>query len=47
VARVEEARALARVAGTFLYLTFSTNPSFSRTRYSGNRDSTLTGQQVL
>jgi multidrug efflux system outer membrane protein len=46
VARVDEARALARVAGSFLYPTISTNPSFSRARYSGNRDSTLTGQQV-
>jgi multidrug efflux system outer membrane protein len=46
VARVDEARALARVAGSFLYPTISTNPSFSRTRYSANRDSTLTGQQV-
>jgi multidrug efflux system outer membrane protein len=46
VARVDEARALARVAGSFLYPTISTTPSFSRTRYSANRDSTLTGQQV-
>jgi outer membrane protein, multidrug efflux system len=47
VARVDEARALARVAGSFLYPTISTNPTFSRTRYSGNRDSTITGQKVL
>src|SRR5712692_5725534 len=46
VARVDEARALARVAGSYLYPTISNNPSFSRTRYSGNRDSTLTGQKV-
>jgi outer membrane protein, multidrug efflux system len=46
VARVDEARALARVAGSFLYPTISNNPTFSRTRYSGNRDSTLTGQKV-
>src|SRR5712691_5468250 len=46
VARVDEARALARVAGSFLYPTISANPSFSRTRYSGNRASTLTGQRV-
>jgi len=46
VARVEEARALARVAGSFLYPTISNNPRFSRTRYSGNRDSAVTGQQV-
>ena len=46
VARVDEARALARVAGSYLYPTISNNPSFSRTRYSANRDSTLTGQKV-
>jgi len=46
VARVDEARALARVAGSYLYPTISNDPSFSRTRYSGNRDSTLTGQKV-
>jgi outer membrane protein, multidrug efflux system len=46
VARVDEARALARVAGSYLYPTISNNPNFSRTRYSGNRDSTLTGQTV-
>ena len=46
VARVDEARALARVAGSFLYPTISANPSFARTRFSGNRDSTITGQRV-
>ena len=46
VARVDEARALARVAGSYLYPTISNDPSFSRTRYSGNRASTLTGQRV-
>ncbi len=46
VARVDEARALARVAGSYLYPTISLNPSFMRTRYSGNRDSTVTGQRV-
>ncbi len=46
VARVDEARAVARVAGSYLYPTISNNPIFSRTRYSGNRDSTLTGQKV-
>jgi len=46
VARVDEARALARVAGSFLYPTISSNPRFSHTRYSANRDSTVTGQQV-
>src|SRR5229473_1922898 len=46
VARVDEARALARVAGSYLYPTISNDPSFSRTRYSGNRDSNVTGQKV-
>ena len=46
VARVDEARALARVAGSFLYPTISNDPSFSRTRYSANRDSAVTGQKV-
>ena len=46
VARVDEARALARVAGSFLYPTISANPSFTRLRTSGNRDSTITGQRV-
>jgi multidrug efflux system outer membrane protein len=47
VARVDEARALARVAGSFLYPTISNDPGFSRTRYSANRDSAVTGQKVL
>jgi outer membrane protein, multidrug efflux system len=46
VARVDEARALARVAGSFLYPTISSNPRVSHTRYSANRDSTVTGRQV-
>jgi len=46
VARVDEARALARVAGSFLYPTVSLDPSYSRTRYSGNRASTITGNRV-
>jgi len=46
VARVDEARALARVAGSYLYPTVSADPSFSRTRYSANRKSTFTGQPV-
>ena len=44
VARVDEARAIARVAGSFLYPTISGNPSFARTRFSGNRDSATMGQ---
>jgi multidrug efflux system outer membrane protein len=46
VARVDEARALARVAGSYLYPTISLDPSYSRTRYSGNRGSTITGNRV-
>ena len=46
VARVDQARALARVAGSFLYPTISVDPSYSRTRYSGNRRSINTGQKV-
>src|SRR5881296_1810240 len=36
VARVDEARALARVAASFLFPTISTNPSFTHLRTSGN-----------
>jgi multidrug efflux system outer membrane protein len=46
VARVDEARALTRVAGSFLYPSISLDPSFSRTRFSGTRDSTNTGRRV-
>ena len=46
VARVDEARALARVAGSFLYPTISLDPRFLRERNSGNRDSTITGRLV-
>jgi outer membrane protein, multidrug efflux system len=46
VARVDEARALARVAGSFLYPTIALDPRFIRERTSGNRDSLVTGQRV-
>jgi multidrug efflux system outer membrane protein len=46
VARVDEARALARVAGSYLYPSVSANPAFSRTRLSGTRASQVTGQAV-
>jgi len=46
VARADEARALARVAGSYLYPTISANPTFTALRTSGNRDSTITGQKV-
>jgi multidrug efflux system outer membrane protein len=45
VARVDEARALARVAGSYLSPTISLDPTFLRERYSGNRRSTRTGQR--
>ena len=41
-----QARALVRVAGSFLYPTISLDPRFIRERLSGNRDSTITGQRV-
>jgi multidrug efflux system outer membrane protein len=46
VARVDEARALARVAGSFLYPTISLDPSFTHLRTSANVDSITTGQRV-
>jgi multidrug efflux system outer membrane protein len=46
VARVDEARALARIAGSFLFPTIDANPQFSHTRYSANRNSTVTGRRV-
>src|SRR2546427_11494288 len=46
VARVDEARALARVAASFLFPTISTNPTFTRLRTSANRESTVTGRKV-
>lgn len=46
VARVDEARALARVAGSYLFPSVSANPGFSRTRVSGTRASPTTGQPV-
>ena len=47
VARVDEARALARVAGSYLYPTISANPSYTHLRTSGNRESAVTGKKVL
>ena len=47
VARVDEARALARVAGSYLFPTISADPQFSHNRYSANRASTVTGKKVL
>lgn len=44
--RVAEARAYARIAASYLAPTATFDPVFSRTRYSPNRDSTITGQSV-
>src|SRR5436309_6214693 len=38
VARVDETRALARVAGSYLYPTVFLDPPHSRNRHSANRD---------
>jgi outer membrane protein, multidrug efflux system len=46
VAAVDQARALARVARSFLAPTISTNPTFTRERTSPNRKSTFSGQPV-
>jgi multidrug efflux system outer membrane protein len=46
VARVDEARALARVAGSYLYPTISLDPVYTRLRTSANRESPFSGQRV-
>jgi multidrug efflux system outer membrane protein len=46
VARVDQARALALVAGSYLYPTVTGDPSYSRTWYSLNRKSANTGNRV-
>jgi multidrug efflux system outer membrane protein len=46
VARVDQARALARVAASFLLPTVTADPSYTRTRTSANRASVITGQPV-
>ena len=46
VARVDQARALARVAASFRYPTISVDPVISRQRLSGTRASALTGAPV-
>ena len=40
--RLNQARALARVASAGYFPTFSTDPSYARTRYSGNRPEVIT-----
>jgi multidrug efflux system outer membrane protein len=44
IARVDQARALARVAGSFLAPTVTANPTYTREHTSANRPSLLTGQ---
>jgi outer membrane protein, multidrug efflux system len=46
VAAVDQARALARVARSYLAPTISADPTFTRQRTSPNRRSTITGQAV-
>jgi multidrug efflux system outer membrane protein len=43
---VDQARALARIAGSYLAPTISANPTFTRQRTSANRKSTISGQPV-
>jgi multidrug efflux system outer membrane protein len=46
VASVDQARALARMARSYLAPTISLDPTFTRQRTSPNRESTFTGQPV-
>jgi multidrug efflux system outer membrane protein len=46
VARVDQARALARVAASYRYPTIAVSATYTRQRTSGNRVSTVTGQPV-
>ena len=46
VAAVDQARALARIARSFLAPTISTSPTFTRERFSANRESNFSGQPV-
>src|SRR3954447_5585599 len=46
MARADQSRALARVAGSFLAPTVALDPSFTRTRTSGDRPSSVTGQPL-
>lgn len=46
VAAVDQARALARVASSYLAPTISTAPTFTRERLSANRQSNITGQPI-
>jgi outer membrane protein, multidrug efflux system len=46
VAAVDQARALARIARSYLAPTIVANPAYTRERLSATRDSTITGQPV-
>ena len=46
VAAVDQARALTRVARSYLYPSIALNPAFLRQRLSANRESTISGQRV-
>jgi multidrug efflux system outer membrane protein len=46
IARLDQARALARVAASYLLPTITANPSYTRTRTSANRPSVITGQPI-
>src|SRR5881628_3345488 len=46
VASVDQARAVARVARSFLYPSIAFNPVMTREHLSGTRDSTVSGQRV-
>ena len=46
VARVDEARALARIAASYRYPTIAVSGIYTRQRTSANRVSTITGQPV-
>jgi multidrug efflux system outer membrane protein len=46
VARLDQARALSRVAASFLLPTVTADPSYTRTRSSANRASVITGKPV-
>jgi outer membrane protein, multidrug efflux system len=46
VARVDQARSLARIAASYLLPTVTADPSYTRTRTSANRASEFTGEPV-
>jgi multidrug efflux system outer membrane protein len=46
VARVDQARALARIAASYLLPTITADPAYTRTHTSANRPSVITGQPI-